>query len=192
MWILGKQYLGMPWRAIGLMQRDLIVELNELEIKTSEMIGRERYERHIARSGPTRVWTPNDLQTAINSIAAEIAVAKVLNIYPQLDANIDITPEHDLVKDGKRIDVKYTALDYGNLLIAYLHEDIQYVLAKGAPPKITLCGYIPGEIVPRVGEKKKMPNVNKLGWSWAWQVRPSQLAPIKQLAQYGPRRAPTF
>ncbi len=73
----------------------------------------------------------------IQGVCAEFAIAKMMNLYPDLTTN----PRHggiDLIdKSGKRIDVKQTDREDGNL-IAPAHKNINevdvYILVIGTNP----------------------------------------------------------
>ena len=130
-----------------------IVKLSQTECQLAELIGRKRreislrYDRKVTR----RDFTPSGINNDIESSAAEMAVAKLLNIYPEWSPTAGEVPRFDLRWNGRKVDVKSTQLPDGNLLIPYLDKALIYFLVRGSMPTYKIIGCIEGERVPWAG-----------------------------------------
>lgn len=84
----------------------------------------------------------------INAVGAEIAVAKLFNVYVPLGDRPD---SHDLVIWDEDVDVKHTNHPQGDLCLQRdSPDDMQYVLVRGQMPHYEVMGVI-------VGKEGKLP-----------------------------------
>lgn len=130
------------------------VVLSRTECRVAELIGRKRREISLLydRKGTRRDFTPSGINNDIEASAAEMAVAKCLNIYPEWSPTEGEVPRFDLHWAGHPVDVKSTQRADGNLLIPYLNKSLIYVLVRGTMPTYQVIGYIEGARVPQLGE----------------------------------------
>lgn len=93
-----------------------MVELTESELKLADRIARERHESNRDSNVPDQKIGPqSDYDTDYNGIIGELAVGKLLNVYP----DFAIEPSSggtDLTLQGVTIDVKTTEYTDGKLL----------------------------------------------------------------------------
>ena len=129
------------------------VTLNPYECKIARYVGkmRRQADRHNELQDQlcTTSTTDDPYDTDAQAFAAEMAVAKYLNLYP--DFNPSSHKPYELVLNGHKIDVKHTKLQTGNLLIHTLHVDLLYILVRGEMPRLSICGYVRGEDVNELG-----------------------------------------
>ena len=153
------------------------VMLSQTECQLAELIGRKRREVSLKydRRETRRDFTPSGINNDIESSSAEMAVAKLLNIYPEWSPTAGEVPRFDLRWNGRKVDVKSTQRPDGNLLIPYLNEELIYFLVCGATPQYRVIGYIQGERVPWAGRWRE-----DLGHTPCWFVPASQLQEVNQ------------
>jgi hypothetical protein len=87
----------------------------------------------------------------IEAFGAELAVAKTLNVYPDLTIREGALPGYDMVLQAHLIQVKRRHTRRQDLLIPHLDESLDYVLVYGAIPSFTVVGYLPGRLVRSLG-----------------------------------------
>ena len=152
-----------------------IVKLSQPECRIATYIGRLRREISLAYGRKTRRdWTPDGFRNDVEAAAAEMAVAKYLNIYPEWQPTPGAVPRFDLTWNGQRLDVKSTQRQDGNLLIPYLEEYLLYVLVCGQMPQYHILGKIRGVEVPLAGRWVTMkPQA-------CWLVPADKLEPLKE------------
>jgi len=152
-----------------------VVILSKPECRIATYIGRLRREISVAYERKTRRdWTPDGFRNDVEAAAAEMAVAKYLNIYPEWQPTPGAVPRFDLTWNGQRLDVKSTQRQDGNLLIPYLLTHLLYVLVCGQMPQYRILGKIRGVEVPLAGRWVTMkPKA-------CWLIPPEKLEPLKQ------------
>ena len=136
------------------------VKLTETEAKIAEFVGKSRFNNarknkiYNGKKGPQ-----SDYETDLEGAASELAAAKILNLWP--DLQIEKVPTHDLIFKGITIDVKTTKYHKGRL-IASLHKKEKscdyYMLMIGSFPEYSCAGF---------AKKEKLLNKNtitNLGW----------------------------
>lgn len=126
------------------MQAILLIELNLAEQKLAQYLAQQRY-RAGRRAGieDRQIGPQSSYETDLQGIAAEIAVAKTLNVYPDLE--VGHTPDADLMtRDGRQLDVKATKYSTGHLLAAPWKDKggavDEYVLVVGKFPRYRIAG----------------------------------------------------
>lgn len=126
-----------------------VITLNEAEVKLAKFLGQARYQVNRAAKVTNRKMAPEDQDIETDAVGAEIALAKALNVYPDLT----LTPRRggsDLTLNGLTIDVKQTAYEDGRLLIEKQKKDdpsAVYVLMTGKLPNFTCRGfYFAGDV----------------------------------------------
>lgn len=131
----------------------LAVTLSQTECDIAELIGRRRrqisimYDRILTK----RDFTSDGIRNDIEASAAELAVAKYLNIYPEWSPTAGEVPKFDLRWRGVHLDVKNTDRLDGNLLIPYLDKTLIYFLVCGQMPNKQIMGCLKGDLVPERG-----------------------------------------
>lgn len=137
------------------------VTLSETECRIAEIIGQRRRQISLNydRASTRRDFNSNGLRNDIESAAAELAVAKYFNIYPEWSPTKGEVPKFDLRLRGLHLDVKSTDREDGNLLIPYLNKALVYVLVCGLMPRKCLIGSLRGDLVPARGRwREDMPH----------------------------------
>lgn len=162
----------------------VIVTLTKVECEIAEIIGHIRRQISLERQRTTRRnFTDDGLNNDIESSAAELAVAKYLNIYPEWSPTAAAVPKFDLSWRGIKLDVKSTKRITGNLLIDDLDRTVTYILACGTRPNFTLKGYLEGERVPKLGIwRTDMPCLP------CWFVSADKLNPLQKLSRSNAKR----
>ncbi len=154
--------------------------LSKPECRIAAYIGRLRREISLAYGRKTRRnFTDDGLRNDIEAVAAEMAVAKYLNIYPEWSPTRGEVPGFDLSYRGQKLDVKSTQRPDGNLLIPYLEEYLLYILVCGKMPKYTILGKISGGEVPLIGRWTDMK------YRSCWLVPANQLEPLSERIKGG-------
>jgi hypothetical protein len=124
------------------------VTLSEIEQYFAVLTATKRH--NLARErGRTngKIGPQDDFMTDLLGIGGEIAVAKVLNAYPDIDwtAGTDTGAPDLTLKNGVRLDVKTTTYKSGKLLVkkeyATKTNIDYYVLVIAAYPVFRLAGY---------------------------------------------------
>jgi len=134
--------------------------LSETESRIARFIGKQRFKNarskgiYNARKGPQ-----SDLETDLEGVGSELAAAKLLNLWPDLQVNK--MPTHDLKIFNITIDVKTTKYKTGRLIAGLGKIDKPcnyYMLMIGSLPTYSLAGF---------AKKEKLLNKNTitdLGW----------------------------
>ena len=128
----------------------MYVVLSESECAVAKMLGELRRTQDTGRL-TRRDWAGDGLKNDVESLAAELAVAKVLNVYPDFRISSDAAVQFDLRWRGWRVDVKSTQIETGNLVIDTVDSQVLYVLVRGKMPHLEVVGCIQGNKVPTVG-----------------------------------------
>jgi hypothetical protein len=152
-----------------------IVVLSQPECRIATYVGNLRRKISLAYGHSTRQdFTSDGFRNDVEAAAAEMAVAKCLNIYPEWQPTPGTVPKFDLTWDGQRLDVKSTQRPDGNLLIPYLDKELLYVLVCGTMPQYRILGGIRGSEVP-VAERWVT-----LEHGPCWLVPADKLEPLRQ------------
>jgi len=129
-----------------------IVTLSDTECTIATIIGHRRREISTEKNRASRRdLTADGLDNDIESSAAELAVAKYYNIYPEWSPTMGAVPQFDLRLRGQRLDVKHTDRPDGNLLIPKLIDSLIYVLVCGRMPVKNIIGSLQGSLVRERG-----------------------------------------
>lgn len=157
------------------------VTLNSAEQLVCKSLALMRYE--IARAvnrKDQQIGKQPSWQTDEDGIGGEIAVSRLLNVYPSLvlkpDAGWDI-----LYKDMK-IDVKTTRYSNGRLLAKLNSRDEEvdaYLLVTGVFPEYNVIGYA------LRGSLLSPDNVIDLGHGEGYGLTQEQLTPVEELIKNG-------
>ena len=125
----------------------MVININETEQIIARHLAKRRYENNRARGLVDRqIGGQTSEETDLNGIGAEMAFAKLFNVYPDLG---DIPGKEDGIwKKGSTYDVKTTKYKNGRLL-AVMNKRIEdcefYVLMIGEFPSYRLTGYASAE-----------------------------------------------
>ena len=143
------------------------VELSPAEVAIAKFIGQQRNRLSSATKINTRCDpTQADDEMNIEAVGAELAVAKYLNLYPDLSPTAGTLPDYDLLWKDRRIDVKRNHKADGDLLVRKLNSEVLYVLACGALPSYSIIGWLRGYEIPLKG------NWIDLIYGACWRVHP--------------------
>lgn len=122
------------------------ITLNPTEQRLADYMARARYAVNREQGAVDRKIGPQSTeQTDLQGIAAEIAFARLMNVYP--DTSLDSRPDHDVLVPtplgSLRVDVKCTRYPQGKLLAvlgkASKRPDA-YVLMIGESPDFMFAG----------------------------------------------------
>ena len=132
----------------------MIVELNLAEQKLAQYLAKARYDNARGRNKPDMKKGPqSNEQTDLEGIASEIAAAKAINVYPDLETNLNDLPDIDLLsRKGYSIDVKATTYPNGKLITALWKKDKScqfYMLVIGKFPKYRISGIMSADELMR-------------------------------------------
>lgn len=121
------------------------VTLTPVEERLARFIARERQSTNrSADVANKRVGPQTDEDTDREGIAAEIAFARLANVYPDLSTNIRRGSFYCKLRDGRTVDVKTTTYPRGNLIAIVgkrvANADI-YALMIGPAPTFTFAGW---------------------------------------------------
>ena len=84
----------------------------------------------------------------VDGVGSEMAAAKILNVYYDIETDFQASdlPAHDIIHNGKTIDVKTTKYRTGRLIVMphKKHDKCDvYLLVVGEFPEYTVVGYAP-------------------------------------------------
>lgn len=152
-----------------------LVLLTDPELDFVKYIAKLRLRLYRELDDRSSVEYCNNLRSHENSFGAELAVAKFLNVYPDLNMMYGPRPTFDLTCRGVRIDVKCTDKSNGNLIIPHLDKRRTYLLTVGIIPTYHLIGFIDGHEVEVRGKfDENLPRP-------AWFVSRYELKDIQEL-----------
>ena len=163
----------------------MIVELNLAEQKLAQYLAKARYENARGRNKPDMKKGPQSSeQTDLEGIASEIAAAKAVNVYPDLETDLDDLPDIDLLsRKGYSIDVKATTYPNGKLITALWKKDKScqfYMLVIGKFPKYRIAGIMSAD------ELMRDQRIKNLGHGDTYAAEQTELQSIDEwLADYG-------
>ena len=157
-----------------------MITLNTAEQRLAKFVGKER-DLNGRRNGFTnrKIGPQSDEQTDLEGIAAEIAFARYVNVYPDIDIDCKEYPPHDVtLHDGTLVDVKTTKYPNGRLIVAPWKNvdavDI-YVLVVGEFPTYRIAGAMESYRLMRPHRMKD------LGHGKVFVATQEELKPIDQL-----------
>ena len=125
----------------------MVVLLNETEQIIAKILAERRYKNNRARGVVDRqIGGQSSEETDLNGLGAEMAFAKMFNVYPDLG---DVPGKEDgITRKGYTYDVKTTKYKNGRLL-AVMSKQIEdcnlYVLMIGEFPSYRIVGYARAE-----------------------------------------------
>jgi len=153
-----------------------IVVLSQPECQIATYVGnlRRKISLTYGREDTRRDFTSNGFRNDVEAVAAEMAVAKQLNIYPEWSPTPGHVPNFDLAWNGQKVDVKSTQRPDGNLLIPHLDGELLYVLVCGQMPHYRILGKIRGSEVPVAGRWVALKHTA------CWLVPADKLEPLRQ------------
>tara|TARA_R110000787_G_C13310300_1_gene435427 strand:+ start:326 stop:817 length:492 start_codon:yes stop_codon:yes gene_type:complete len=163
----------------------MIVKLNAAEQKLAHYLAKARYENARGRNKPDMKKGPqSNEQTDLEGIASEIAAAKAVNVYPDLDTDLDDLPEIDLLtRSGYSIDVKATTYPNGKLITALWKKDKScqfYMLVVGKFPKYRIAG------IMAANELMRDQRIKNLGHGNTYTAEQAELQSVDEwLGKYG-------
>jgi len=124
---------------------DTVVHLNETEQEICNKLAEERYANNREANIKDRKIGPQTTkETDLDGIGAEFAVAKVLNIYPDLSIKPRKGGVELVARNHARIDVKQTRHKKGHLLAVITKkkgETDVFILVTGQMPEYRIKGW---------------------------------------------------
>ena len=151
------------------------ISLSEPECRLATYVGKIRNKMSMeTKVNKRRDPLQSDEDMNIQGMGAELAVAKYLNIYPELSPTKGELPQHDLLFGNMKIQVKRRDRTNLDLLVHSLREDVVYVLVYGQLPKFQIVGMISGSEVKTNGKWTNMV------YGPCWLVEKSRLSEIKR------------
>ena len=151
------------------------MNLSQTECRIATYVGQLRREISLSYGRSSRRdFTPDGFTNDVEAAAAEMAVAKHLNVYPEWSPTPGEVPKFDLAWNGQKIDVKSTQRPDGNLLIPELDGELLYILVCGTMPQYRILGKIRGFEVPITGRWVTLKHTA------CWLVPADNLEPLRQ------------
>lgn len=148
--------------------------LSSGEIQVAQLIGKLRNEYSLAtKVNARRDDEQDDDEMNIEAMGAEMAVAKYLNVFPDLSPTRGKLKKYDLMWRGVEIEVKRNHRpEGGDLLVpqAEPNEKARYILVYGSIPKFSLFGDIAGRDIRIYGKW------TRLSKGPCWRVEPEYLS----------------
>lgn len=128
----------------------LSYKLGKNEQKICESIARMRYDNARDKGFNNKLsdtlFTKSYKDVDVDGVGSEMAAAKILNVYYDVETDFQAheLPTHDLICNGKTVDVKTTKYRTGRLIIMPHKKNDQcdlYLLVVGEFPEYTAVGY---------------------------------------------------
>jgi len=145
------------------------VTLNGIEANLAKTVGTQRHSQN--RKNGTNLEANSTPENDINGFGAELAVARVLNLYPDMT----IGPHkrgYDMIYKDYRIDVKSTRSEPGYLMAKNWRKAgdcDMYVHVSGKLPRYTINGWVwSNELISAA-------NLNDMGYGEHYYMEPNQL-----------------
>jgi hypothetical protein len=136
------------------------MKLTDTEQKIAQYIAKARYKKARFAGIPDNKKGPqSNHATDLEGVASEMAAAKLLNLWP--DLQINTVPDYDLIKGKVTIDVKATKYKTGKLIAAKHKKNKAcdyYMLMIGEFPEYKLGGFCKKEDI--LNNK----TITNLGW----------------------------
>lgn len=120
----------------------MIIRLTPVEHALSRRVGMLRHDKNREWGSEISIRIKEKHQKhEMDGFGAELAVAKVLNVYP--DLCVDHASTADMVYNGLTIDVKQTDRENGRLFLPYEKRKFcdWYCLVIGELPVFTIMGF---------------------------------------------------
>lgn len=153
------------------------VSLSVAEQKLATFVGKRRFLMARQQGLHNRKMNPRTQEeTEVNGMAAEIALCKILNVYPDLGDQHQVA---DMEFCGYTIDVKQTHYENGRLLLEYAKKsycDI-YVLMVGDMPHFRCAG------LAHINKLKQESNLIDLGYGKTYGLDQGNLTDINHFLQ---------
>ena len=150
-------------------KNEVIIELNEAEQRLVRFISKERFERH---RDNLQGKNHQSLQQVVEGLGGEFAFCKLFNLYPDISVEPHKEDTGDCGTHGKRIDVKTTQYENGNLVIVPW-KDISkidyFALMIGTFPKYTYKGLMSSD------QAKIDENLTDLGHGKVYLIKQDKL-----------------
>lgn len=153
------------------------IELVESEQKIVKFLVKYKQQQcNLKGMTHTIVGKQSDEETQLEGMGAEIAAAKILNVWPDLDhSDAEI---HDFYVNRWTVDVKATKYPYGKLILP-IHKSTEkacdyYVLMTGTFPKYRFAG---------AASKKELinkKNISSLGYNKIYMLEQHELKSIEE------------
>lgn len=157
------------------------VNLSEAETEIVKLLAEKRYQINRDQGIKDRkIGDQSNTKVDEQGMAGEIAVAKHLNLYPDLTievtkGGIDLTLE-----DGTTVDVKTTEYDDGHLLAPTYKKDREhadiFILVTGEIPEFKIRGWAKSETLFQEDNIKWMGSSSK-----GYALTQDELNPLNQL-----------
>jgi hypothetical protein len=135
------------------------ITLNDAELMFVLAIANRRCGNNEENNVATKRRNPrkSELQLHIDGFGAELACAKLFNVFPDTEVHCRSSKNDDgdlVLPSGKRIDVKFAAYERGLLLVPTWQQTKVdfYVLITGKSPTYTYRGAISKEELIRKGK----------------------------------------
>ena len=118
------------------------IRLTPVEHALARQIARLRYEFNRKHNNKNHLRKPQEYEKSeLDGFGAELAVAKALNVYPDLET--ETAQGEDLLFHGYSIDVKQTHRERGRLLLTMEKTKLcdYYCLVIGEMPNYRIAGF---------------------------------------------------
>ena len=154
------------------------IDLTPTECRIANHVGKLRNSLSLkSKTNLRRDPAQSDEDMNIQAVAAEIAVAKYLNVYPEISPTDGDLPRYDCRFRDYRIEVKRNHLSNGDLLVPHLDKELIYILVCGEIPMFLLIGYLPGSSISLLGKWVE------LTYGACWKVKPNLLISLANLGR---------
>jgi len=154
----------------------ILVKLNETEVLICDWLAEKRYEINRENNIKNlKVSNQPWKEVELDGIGAEFAVAKALNIYPDLTLSVRSGGVELVSKTHARIDVKQTKYPDGMLLslTSKKGEDIDtFILVTGTMPEYTIVGWC------QAVDLLQQENIKDLGYGPTFALEQDKLNPF--------------
>lgn len=121
-----------------------ILTLNPTEQRLARYLAAERMKYDRARSATATLYNREAGSNELDSIGAEIAFCRMMNVYPDIDPT-HYLPHDAVLADGRTVDIKQTKLPNGRLMVKAKdrkrYPDL-YALMVGEFPTYRLAGFV--------------------------------------------------
>lgn len=155
-----------------------MITLNAAEQNLALFVALRRHESNRAAGVKnSRVGNQPDWITDLNGIGGEIAVAKELGLYPDMEIRPQSKTFDLVTRRGQRIDVKTTTHPHGKLL-AVMGKEVApvdvYFLVVGTFPEYRIAGYAKADRLIREE------NITDLGHGKTYALDQSDLKQLRR------------
>lgn len=149
--------------------------LNEIEQELCKLVSQKRFEMNRTKKiKNNKIGPQSDSFTDLNGFGAELAMAKLLGIYPDTEIRVRsaLKDNGDLIYNNLKLDIKTTKYKNGKLIVHPSKKknpaDI-YILLIGKFPEYTFVGGI------KSNEVFKQDNIKNLGYGLTYAVDQDKL-----------------